>query len=510
MKFKIGSFKDLLIYIVVFICGMSTMGVELTASRLLAPFIGSSIYVWTNIIGVFLISLSIGYFLGGRYSDKHPNEKNFYYFSLIAGVLIGIIPIISSVILERASFSLTSISSSDFYISFFYSIALFSIPAIFLGAIVPYAVRINSKKINSVGNTSGKIYAISSIGSIIGVYLPALLLVPTIGTRMAITLFSMILILVSIVAILFTQKKNLIKKSLILLVLIFLIFASFSSSSQSITTYPAIIYEKEGPYSLLQVEQLDENKIALVSNSFYGWSIEPEGQVFLDNYYNAHVIQTSFTENIDSILILGLGAGVTARSFSMIYPNATIDGVEIDPLVLELGKEYFDLSSTDLNIFTMDGRLFVRTTEKKYDAIVLDMYLNGYMPHHLITKEFFDELNSIMTDDATISINLVTYVGEDRINEIIGNTILQVFPKVYTAKGMLFVTKTEKPINEIKSLIIDKRDNLLFPNYISDQDKITLKKIFTDYHDELVEMKETNDFYFTDDFAPIEHIIYFN
>ena len=499
-------------YIVIFICGMSTMGVELSASRLLAPFIGASIFVWTNIIGVILISLSIGYFLGGRFADKHPEEKYFYSFSLFAGVLIGAIPIISSFLLQRTILSLTELSYNDFYLSLFYSFALFSVPAVFLGAIVPYAVRINSKKINKVGNTSGTIYALSSVGSIVGVYLPALLLIPTIGTRMTISFFSLILIIVSIIALLITlfPLKKKFKKFFFTLFLIAFIFLSFSSSSQSITTYYTIIYEKEGPYSLLQVEKFEQNRTALVSNFFYGWSFEQEGRIFVDTYYNHHLVQTALTENIENVLILGLGAGVTARSFSVLYPNVTIDGVDLDPLVIELGKEYFNMSIPNLDIINTDGRLFVKTTQKKYDAIILDVYNNIYIPHHMITKEFFKELDSIMTKDATVSMNFMSFAGENRITDIIGNTLLQVFPKAYIAEGMLFATKTEFTIDEIKDLITDKRDNLKFPSICSEEDKTALKNIFTAFHDEILEIRESKDIYFTDDFSPIEYILHYN
>ena len=132
--------KKNLFYLTIFICGMSTMGIEISASRLLAPFFGASIFVWTNIIGIILISLSIGYFLGGKFADKHPTEKYFYYFSLIAGVLIGLIPIISSFILSSAINTFIDRSYSDFTISFFTIILLFALPTAFLGAIVPFAV----------------------------------------------------------------------------------------------------------------------------------------------------------------------------------------------------------------------------------------------------------------------------------------------------------------------------------------------------------------------------------
>ena len=124
--------KKILLYIVVFICGMSTMGIELSASRLLAPFFGASLFVWTNIIGIILMSLSIGYFFGGKFADKHPHEQIFYSFSLIAGLLIGVIPLISSFVLSFAIQSLDNAFYSDFLLSFFGSILLFAFPNNFI------------------------------------------------------------------------------------------------------------------------------------------------------------------------------------------------------------------------------------------------------------------------------------------------------------------------------------------------------------------------------------------
>ncbi|HEC81702.1 MAG TPA: spermidine synthase, partial [Thermoplasmatales archaeon] len=137
-----GGGKTIL-YITVFICGISTMGVELSASRLLAPFFGTSLYVWTNIIGIIMVSLSIGYFIGGRISDKHPNTLVFHLFTLTAGVLIGVIPFLSSLILPIATQALSTLSYNDFLLSFIGSLMLFAVPITLLGAIIPFAVRLN-------------------------------------------------------------------------------------------------------------------------------------------------------------------------------------------------------------------------------------------------------------------------------------------------------------------------------------------------------------------------------
>jgi spermidine synthase len=504
--------RRLIFYFTIFISGLSVMGIELSASRLLAPFFGASLFVWTNIIGIILISLSIGYFFGGKFADKNPEIKKFYIFSLVAGFLIGLIPIIYSTILPFTTQAITANSYNDFLLSFVASLLLFAFPTAFLGAIVPYSIRIDTENIKKIGSKSGRIYAISTIGSIIGVYIPSILLIPTMGTRYTIVTFALLLIIISFIGLITSLKKNFFKKLFLSIIVISFLIANPFLTSNSISMNNAVIYEDESPYNYLQIRKI--NDCSYLLDKEYGgiWSKLCKDNYFTGSYWDYFLVSTSLIDDPKNVLILGLGAGTTARSFSAVYPNATIDGVEIDPLVVEIGKKYFQMDDSNLNTVISDGRLFVKTTENKYDVIIIDVYRDVYIPCHMVTVEFFKELESILNENGVISINLVAFKSTDFFN-IFLNTISQVFSKVYyvqlgnSENYNVVATNLELTINEVKDLILNKREKLEFPSFALKDDALQLKLIFTEAYANLEEFSPTKDPILTDDKSPIEQII---
>ena len=176
---------------VVFVGGMTTLGVELTASRLIGNYFGSALPVWAAIIGMVLVYLTIGYILGGRLADRNPNEAYLYRLTAWAGLLTGVIPFISAPIMQYATIGLRDISASVFVGSLVGVILLLSVPMVLLGCVSPFAIRLQTKTVESSGNTAGAIYALSTLGSILGTFLPVLVLIPTIGTRNTFLVFSL-------------------------------------------------------------------------------------------------------------------------------------------------------------------------------------------------------------------------------------------------------------------------------------------------------------------------------
>lgn len=515
-----GDYKKFLLYITVFICGLSTMGIELTASRLLAPFFGASIFVWTNIIGIILISLSIGYFLGGKFADKYPYEKYFYTFSLISGILIGLIPFLSSFILPISVQAIVNSSANDFFLSLSSCIILFSVPTIFLGAIVPYAIRINLKKIERVGNTSGIIYAMSTIGSIIGVYIPTMILIPLIGTHLSIILFSSLLIFISIVSIILVVKINPLKKILgLLIVSIFLLniiyiiqYPTFGEIAENTFDNVNVIYETETPYSYIFVDKNEEAKYLRSRIAGGTWSLKIDDKHFTKSRFDYPLVSTSMNKNTENVLILGLAGGTTSNSFTYAYPDVKIDGIELDSTIIEIGKKYFNINTKNLNPVISDGRLYVKTTDKKYDIIFIDVYRDAYIPFHMVTIEFFNEAKAILQNDGVLCINIVNY-NENTLDAIF-NTVSNVFQSVYklnpsySENYILYATNQKTDLNEIKKSILTSRDNIPFSENVSTNERIELKLIFSDVYDKLEEYKKSDEsIFFTDDKVPIEYII---
>src|SRR5258706_1728082 len=187
-----------LLILLVFVAGACSLAVELSASRLLAPYFGSSLFVWANLIGLILLYLTVGYYVGGRLADRSPRPGVLYTLTIIAAFLISVIPFLSRPILLWSQSAFATYSIGVFYGSLVSVILLFAIPMILLGCVSPFAIRLRIEQVGKSGRTSGQLYAISTAGSIVGTFLPVLLLIPNIGTYRTFFAFAVALLLVSI------------------------------------------------------------------------------------------------------------------------------------------------------------------------------------------------------------------------------------------------------------------------------------------------------------------------
>src|SRR5215472_19248059 len=194
--------------LVVFVAGACSLAVELSASRLLAPYFGTSLFVWANLIGLILLYLTIGYYLGGRIADRYPRPEVLYALTIIAAFLISLIPLLSKPILQWSQSSFASYSIGVFYGSLISVILLFAVPMILLGCVSPFAIRLRIERLGKSGRTAGQLYAISTAGSILGTFLPVLFLIPTIGTYRTFFTIAVALLLVSIAGFVSTRLDH--------------------------------------------------------------------------------------------------------------------------------------------------------------------------------------------------------------------------------------------------------------------------------------------------------------
>src|SRR6266704_921461 len=204
----VRSVQGWLLILLVFVSGACSLAVELSASRLLAPYFGTSLFVWANLIGLILLYLTIGYYLGGRLAIRYPRPTVLYLLTTSAAFLIGLIPFISRPILGWSLSSFASYSISVFYGSLVSVILLFAIPMILLGCVSPFAIRLTIERVGKSGRTAGQLYAISTAGSILGTFLPVLWLIPTIGTYRTFFVFAVSLLLISIAGLAVTRLAS--------------------------------------------------------------------------------------------------------------------------------------------------------------------------------------------------------------------------------------------------------------------------------------------------------------
>src|ERR671917_897796 len=175
--------------ILVFVVGTGSLGAEIAAVRLLAPYFGASTIVWANTIGIVLVALSVGYWLGGRLADRHPHRRGVCLLALVAAALLAVVPFVADPLLDLAVDALDEISAGAFIGSLLAVLVLVAVPVLLLGAVSPWAIRLAVFRVEEAGTVARPLYALSTARRLLGTLLSALLLIPLVGTRRTFLIF---------------------------------------------------------------------------------------------------------------------------------------------------------------------------------------------------------------------------------------------------------------------------------------------------------------------------------
>jgi spermidine synthase len=439
------------LYLTVFISGLVSLAIEMSASRLLGNVFGTSNLVWAAIIGLILIYLAVGYFIGGAWADKSPHYRTLFLILLGASIATAIVPVISRPVLRLAANAFDQLQMGILFGSFAAVIILLIIPMTLLGIVSPFAIRLAIQQTENAGRISGRLYAISTFGSFFGTFLPVLLLIPTIGTYRTFLVLATLLALIAIIGLILTSGKRAIPALLIPLI-IFPSLVAWGLPGRDKNSQ-GIIYETESAYNYIQVLESDDYRYLRLNEGqgvhsmyhpkvlYYGgpWEMVLAAPLFSNTAFQV--------DNIHSMAIVGLAAGTTARQAASIYPNISIDGIEIDPKIVEVGKKYFGMDIPNLNIIVQDGRWALEQSKNTYQIISVDAYRPPYIPAHLTTQEFFQSVFTHLTDDGVMIINVGRAPGDRRLINALSSTILSVFPSLYvvdlpgTFNSLIYATR---------------------------------------------------------------------
>ncbi len=439
---------DWYLYLVVFVSGAVSIGIELAASRLLAPFFGTSLFIWANIIGLTLIYLSVGYAIGGRIADRYPSAFVLYSITTVAALSAGIIPLISRPILALSLEAFAAVSIGAFYSSLVGTLILFAIPITLLGCVSPFAIRLALRTVSGAGNTAGSLYALSTAGSIVGTFVPTFLLIPRIGTMRTFYTFAVILLIASLIGLLRgprQRRRNGMAIAATLFLCFMLLVTAFGYRGfvrPVLEGDRTVMWQGESAYNFIQVLEDHNNGArelylneghAIHSLYFPNQSPQPLTRGPWDFFAIAPMLATGQrVEKVRDVCIIGLAGGTAAQHIFDTYGTQLhIDGVEIDPKIVEVGREFFDMNQPNLNVVVQDGRYFLRATDKRYDMIGVDAYHQPYIPFQLTTKEFFQESYDHLNDGGTFIVNAGRTSTDYRLVEVISETMRAVFPNVY-------------------------------------------------------------------------------
>jgi spermidine synthase len=394
------------------------------ASRVIAPYFGNSVYVWGSLIGVFLAALSVGYFLGGRVSTRWPQFGPFLALVFLAGAATYPIPHFSGAVLGQ-------IAARDFgprANPLLGSAALFFIPSALMATISPYAVRLRARSVEGVGDVAGRLYALSTLGSIAGTLLAAFVLISTFGVRSIIQILGATEMTLAVVGLLWTRRAGAAAGAAAGMAVVMLLARGVPAEAANVIDVQDTVYHR--------ITVSDEGQIRYLRLDNYWQSARdqtaPLRTVFAyTDYLHLPIL---FDPGFRRVLFVGMGGGTAPGRFHHDYPQAQIEVVEIDPAVAAKARRFFGLpSDARLRVTIMDGRLWLRRATERYDLIIQDTYLIDTIPFHLATREFYQEAAARLNPHGVMASNVIGAVRgpQSRFFRAVYKTFQSVFPHVY-------------------------------------------------------------------------------
>jgi spermidine synthase len=433
--------KASLAAIVAFLAGFAVMSLELTAVRLLAPHFGDSAYVWTNVIGVMLVALAAGAWLGGRLAAPQQVRARLPWLLAGSGALCALVPLVSGALggwLLPQDLPLDAALPALVRGSLVATAVLFAPPVLLLGALTPMLVAALAHAAVPVGRACALVAATSTLGSLAGTFAATHLLVPELGSRATVWSCAALLFVCAALTRLWTGALVAAPIALAML---------YSGPMRAVQAGEELLAEIESPYQYLQVvrsgspgERVTRLRINEGLDSFH--SIAREGSPYTGGaYYDYHAAVPFLVGGGERpaklrVLSLGAAAGTFSRLFAAAHPGCTVDGVEIDVAVVELGERWFGGRAAPGRVWSgLDARVFVERAREPYEVVLVDAYERQvYVPAHVASREFFAALARLLVPGGVVSVNVGGLAFEDAVVQTIGRTMGAVFGEAWAFK----------------------------------------------------------------------------
>ena len=416
----------------VFGAGIGALATEITASRLLAPYFGSSTIVWANLIGIVLAALAVGYWLGGRIADRRPRAPVLGFIVLGAAVFVAVIPFAAKPFLDLTVEGLDTVSAGAVIGSFLAVAMLCAPPVVLLGMVSPFAIRLAVVGIETAGAVAGRLYALSTAGSLVGTFLPALVLIPALGTQRTFLVIAALLAVSSC----FVLGARYAVVALVLGALVAIPPGAVKSGE-------GLIHEETSFHQYIRVEEEpDGRRLLSLNEGIAVHSVWRPDSVLTGGVWDAFLaVPPLLGRPLERVAILGNAAGTTARALGVYYPEASVDGVELDPAVSRVGLRYFGMGENRrLTVHDADARPFLRSTDERYDLIVVDAYHQPYVPFYLATREFFRLVRERLAPGGIVALNVAAVPDDKRLVRAIGMTLAAELPQVLAWPALRFNT----------------------------------------------------------------------
>jgi spermidine synthase len=429
----------LLLEVVVFCVGMASLGAEIAAARLLAPWFGASTIVWANTIATVLVALSAGYAIGGRLADRNPTMAGLSRWVVLAAALLALVPWVSGPLLRQSTKAFAELSGGLFVGSLLGVGILIALPILLLGIVSPYAVRLKVEQVSEAGKVTGRLYAIGTIGSLTGTFLAALLLIPVVGTHRTFLLFALALALAALPGL----GRRWVAGAVVAVVIAALLLVP-EGVTKAASSYGKVIWEKETEYQYARVIQRpDGERLLELNEGLAVHSVYTPGQWLTDGYWDdMTVLPFAGGHRPKRVAILGSAGGTTARAITHYFPGVHVDAVELDPDITAVGRRLFDLHGKNITTHTADARPWLAAQTGRYDAILVDAYRQPYIPFYLATKEFFTEVRNHLDPGGVVAVNVGHPEQSRKLEQVLTATLASVFGRDHVLRDPVDATNT--------------------------------------------------------------------
>ncbi|WP_246851914.1 fused MFS/spermidine synthase [Patulibacter sp. SYSU D01012] len=433
--------------VLVFVVGAGSLGAEMAAARLLAPYFGDSTIIWANTIGVCLIALAVGHWLGGRFADRHPHLTGLRVLVLIAAALLAVVPLVAGPFLDLAIEAFDRIEAGAFVGSLLGMLVLIALPLVLIGAATPWATKLAVTDLETTGSTVGRLGALGTAGSLVGTFVSSLLLIPFVGSQRTFIVLALAMALVAAVGL---RRRLWVVPALIAAALLLPPGVTKPAQAddrvldeaETLYQYARVIEHpvRDGTGAPVVERRLELNEGQAIH------SVWRKDTVLTGNYWDAFQVLPfavadpargdAPTAPPRSIAMLGNAGGTVARAALRFFPQVRFDGVEIDGRVSEMGRRWLGMPDDPrLRVHTADARPFLRSGgagdgEGRYDLIGVDAYRQPYIPFYLTTKEFFGEVRDRLTPRGAVVVNIGHPEGDDALERALTATMRTHFPSV--------------------------------------------------------------------------------
>ncbi len=412
--------RDAYLYAAVVVSGGSILAVEILGTRIIGPFYGVSLYLWSALIGVALAALAVGYALGGRWADRSPRLDRFALLLGLAGLWIMAVPWLRQPVLRAAaSLELRAAVLATATVLFFPPLAL-------LGMASPYAIRLKAARLDEVGRTAGNLFAVSTVASVVAAIGTGFYLIPNLGVARLTLAIGVLLVAASLAGLLLARRRAGAVAAAVVLAL-----GAAGAIVAAPTSRPdaarGLLAVHDSPYAELRVVKQDGLRY-LIIDGIYHSGVDPVSLASPFAYVDVLELPRSFFAAPGDMLLVGLGGGSLAAAYTR--ADWRVDAVEIDPDVTRLAREYFYLKDHHARVHHQDGRRYLIDTDRGYDVIIMDAFGSGLIPFHLITREAFALARSRLKPGGVLALNAWAAGWDDAIVGALAATLRTQFAHV--------------------------------------------------------------------------------